>query len=133
MRKTAFLLATLAFATTAAADDPERGKDLFSDHCATCHGMGATGNGPMASVLSVRPPDLTALSMGNGGAFPLDRVIRRIDGTTEVLAHGGPMPIYGLLLQGPSEAVLAPDGSELIAPEAIVDIATWLQEIQKGS
>lgn len=133
MRRTAFLLTALAFATAAAADDPGRGRDLFADHCATCHGRNASGDGPMASVLSVRPPDLTALSSGNAGTFPLDRVIRRIDGTTEVLAHGGPMPIYGLLLQGPSEAILAPDGSELIAPEAIVDIATWLQEIQRGS
>ncbi|WP_413720992.1 c-type cytochrome [Silicimonas sp. MF1-12-2] len=133
MKRTAYWLTLVLFATAANADDPERGKSLFADHCATCHGTNAMGNGPMAPVMAVRPSDLTKLSAGNGGTFPLDRVVRRIDGTTEVLAHGGPMPLFGLLLQGPSVAILAPDGSELIAPEAIVDIATWLQSIQGGS
>lgn len=131
MRRTALLIASLAFATSAAADDPERGQRLFADHCATCHGLGAVGDGPMAAVLSVGPADLTALSAGNGGVFPLDRLVRRIDGTTEVLAHGGPMPIFGLVLEGPSDVILAPDGSEIIASEAIVDIAAWLETIQK--
>ena len=85
----------------------------------------------MASMLTVRPADLTRLSSGNGGVFPIDRVVRRIDGTTEVMAHGGPMPIFGLLLQGPSEAILAPDGSEIVAPEAIVQIAAWLETVQE--
>ena len=43
----------------------------------------------------------------------------------------GAMPLFGLILEGPSEAILAPDGSEVIAPEAIVDIAAWLQTVQK--
>lgn len=125
------LAAALTLATAAHADDPERGAEYFQDHCAVCHGDAAVGDGPMAAVLSVRPSNLTALSIENNGVFPIGRVVRRIDGTTEVMAHGGPMPIFGLLLQGPSEAVLAPDGSEVIAPEAIVDIVTWLQSVQQ--
>ena len=131
MRSTAILLACVVFAHAAAAEDIETGQRLFIDHCAVCHGMGAEGDGPMASVLSVRPANLTALNIENEGVFPLDRVIRRIDGTTEVLAHGGPMPLFGLILEGPSDVILAPDGSEVIAPEAIVDIAAWLQTVQK--
>ena len=133
MRRTAGLLAALAFATSAAAEDAAIGERLFTDHCAACHGTRAEGDGPMASVLSIRPANLTELSAGNGGVFPTDRVIRRIDGTTEVLAHGGPMPLFGLILEGPSDAILTPDGSEIIAPEAIVDIAAWLQSIQEGN
>ena len=131
MRPTVLILAALAAASPALSEDAEIGQRLFTDHCATCHGIGAEGDGPMAAVLSVRPADLTALSAGNGGNFPTDRVVRRIDGTTEVLAHGGAMPLFGLILEGPSEAILAPDGSEVIAPEAIVDIAAWLQTVQK--
>ncbi len=131
MRRTAVFLSALAFAHAAWAEDVEIGQRLFTDHCAVCHGMGAAGDGPMASVLSVRPANLTLLSAENGGVFPVDRVVRRIDGTTEVLAHGGPMPLFGLILEGPSDVILAPDGSEVIAPEAIVDIAAWLQTVQK--
>lgn len=131
MRPIATLLAAFVLANPALAEDAEVGQRLFSDHCAVCHGMEAEGNGPMAAVLSVVPADLTMLSAGNGGAFPVDRVVRRIDGTTEVLAHGGAMPLFGLILEGPSDVILAPDGSEVIAPEAIVDIAAWLQSLQK--
>ena len=125
------LVLALCAATAAQAEDPANGAQLFSNHCATCHGPTGEGDGPMRAVLSVPPADLTALSATNGGTFPLARVIRRIDGTTEVMAHGGPMPIFGLILDGPSEAVLAPDGSELVAAEAIVDIVSWLRGVQR--
>lgn len=126
------ILACLAaFATPAVAKDVAIGARLFADHCATCHGTGAKGDGPMAKVLSVQPANLTLLSTRNGGVFPTGQVIRRIDGTTEVMAHGGPMPLFGLILEGPSAAILTPDGSEIIAAEAIVDIAAWLMSVQK--
>lgn len=131
MKRTAIFLAALGVATPGLAEDAEIGQRLFTDHCAVCHGLSAEGDGPMAAVLSVRPPDLTGLSVENNGDFPIDRVVRRIDGTTEVLAHGGAMPLFGLILEGPSDVILAPDGSEVIAPEAIVDIAAWLQSVQK--
>lgn len=130
MRRTAFLV-SLCLAMPAAAADQGEGRTAFADHCATCHGTGARGDGPMAAVLSIRPADLTRLAAGNGGVFPTARVLRRIDGTTEVMAHGGPMPVFGLLLQGPSAAIVAPDGSEVVAPEAIVGIAAWLETIQE--
>ena len=121
-----FLLTSIAY-----AGDAERGLVLFQDHCATCHGVDARGNGPMAPVLSISPGDLTALSQSNGGAFPVGRVVQRVDGSTSVLAHGGPMPLFGLILEGPSDIVLGADGSEIVAPEAIIDIAVWLEEVQR--
>ncbi len=121
----------IALAGPALAGDAEDGAAHFADYCATCHGTKARGDGPMNSLLTVHAPDLTRLTTGNGGQFPADRVVRRIDGTTEVQAHGGPMPLFGLLLQGPSEAIVAPDGSEIVAPEAIVQIAAWLETIQE--
>ena len=121
----------LAFAAPALAGDAEDGAAHFADYCATCHGPAARGDGPMSALLTVAAPDLTQLSASNDGVFPTDRVVRRIDGTTEVRAHGGPMPLFGLLLQGPSEAILAPDGSEIVAPEALVQIAAWLETIQE--
>ena len=115
----------------ALAEDPDSGAAIFQTHCATCHGMEAMGDGPLGAMLTVPPPDLTGLSARNDGVFPLERVLSRIDGTTEVMAHGGPMPLFGLILDGPSEVVAAPDGSDIAAPEALIDIASWLQEIQQ--
>lgn len=128
------LAAALVFAMTAtvvSAQDADQGATYYADHCATCHGADARGNGPMAMVLSVAPADLTTLAAGNEGVFPTSRVIRRIDGTNEVLAHGGAMPLFGLLLGGPSGAILDQDGSELVAPEAILDITAWLETRQE--
>ena len=118
-------------ALPAAAQDATEGAAVFLDNCAGCHGATARGDGPMASLLAIPPPDLTELAERNWDEFPLARVVQRIDGTTEVRAHGGPMPMFGLLMDGPSVAVLAPDGSEVIVPEAIGHIATWLMEVQR--
>ena len=128
--KTLTLLA-IFLASTASAQDEAQGRDVFQNHCATCHGTGARGNGPMADVLSVVPSDLTALAASNGGEFPTARVVRRVDGQREVLAHGGPMPLWGMILDGPAAVIVAPDGAEIVAPEAIVDVAAWLATVQR--
>ena len=85
----------------------------------------------MATLLTIGAPARAGLAGRNGGDFPLAQVVQRIDGTTEVRAHGGPMPVFGLLMDGPSVALLAPDGSEVIVPEGIGHIATWLGEVQQ--
>ncbi len=131
MNRIASAMIAFAIACPAVAEEVSRGQEFFADHCVVCHGPGATGDGLMAPLLMIRIADLTQLAADNGGVFPTDRVIRRIDGTHEVLAHGGPMPLFGLLLEGPSDVILAPDGSEIIASEAIVEITAWLQSIQK--
>jgi mono/diheme cytochrome c family protein len=128
--KTLTLLA-IFLASTASAQDVAQGRDVFQNHCAACHGTGARGDGPMADVLSVVPADLTALAASNGGEFPTARVVRRVDGQREVLAHGGPMPLWGMILDGPSSVIVAPDGAEIVAPEAIVDVAAWLATVQR--
>ena len=129
--KNALTIALILLAAPLSAQDIEEGAEAFANHCAGCHGIEAGGDGPMAPLLRVQPADLTALAASNGGAFPLARVIDRIDGTTEVKAHGGAMPLFGLLLQGPSAATVAPDGREIVAPEEIVSIAEWLATIQE--
>ena len=115
----------------AAGGDADRGRAAYMDHCATCHGTDGRGGGPLAPVLVVAPPDLTMLAANEGGVFPLARALRRVDGTDEVLAHGGPMPVFGLILNGPSAAVLAPDGSEIVTSEGLADIMAWIEEQQR--
>ncbi|MDJ1008838.1 MAG: cytochrome c [Paracoccaceae bacterium] len=125
------LAALLSIAAGAAgAQDADRGADAFADHCAVCHGETAMGDGPMVPVLTVAPSDLTSLAAGNDGVFPTARVVRRIDGREEVMAHGGPMPLFGDILGGASGVIDAPDGSPVFTTEEIVDITAWLQAIQ---
>ncbi|TCM88039.1 c-type cytochrome [Rhodovulum steppense] len=111
--------------------EPLSGGALFRAHCATCHGLGARGDGPMASILTVAMPDLTLLAAGAGNAFPLARVIAVIDGRTELAAHGGPMPIFGFSMRGQAVALTAPTGEEIRTSAEIAAIARWLDSIQR--
>jgi mono/diheme cytochrome c family protein len=45
------------------------GGDLFRFYCASCHGREGKGDGPVASALNRRPPDLTTIARRNGGRF----------------------------------------------------------------
>ena len=38
----------------------------FREYCASCHGMDAKGDGPVAASLKKKPADLTMLSKNNG-------------------------------------------------------------------
>jgi mono/diheme cytochrome c family protein len=73
------------------------GPALFRAYCATCHGKDAKGHGPALSALKKTPPDLTRLSIMNGGMFPLARVEATIAGDDPATpAHGSrDMPIWG--------------------------------------
>jgi mono/diheme cytochrome c family protein len=71
------------------------GHVLYTTHCASCHGTGARGDGPVAGSLRVPPADLTQLAARNGGTFPRAKAQRVVDGR-DVGAHGNPdMPVWG--------------------------------------
>jgi Cytochrome c len=55
--------------TAQETDVIEVGKREFQRSCATCHGVDATGNGPAAAALLVKPADLTQLAKRHGGVF----------------------------------------------------------------
>jgi len=77
----------------------EKGRKLFSQYCATCHGSTARGEGPVAAALKVGPPDLTAIQQP-GEKFPFYRVQTKIDGEKEVTAHGpSKMPVWGTVFK----------------------------------
>jgi len=77
----------------------EKGRKLFNQYCATCHGSTGNGGGPVAAALKVAPPDLTAIQAA-GEKFPFDRVRTKIDGEKDVTAHGtSKMPIWGTVFK----------------------------------
>lgn len=72
------------------------GVELYQEHCASCHGEHAHGDGPVALSLRVAVPDLTRIAARQGGTFPVDRVRSVIDGRTPLAPHGTRnMPVWG--------------------------------------
>lgn len=136
MHRKAKLALCAAFALAAAplaAEDPEAGQALYRTHCASCHGIDAMGQGPMRGVLTIKPTDLTALSAGNGGVFPLERVVKRIDGRDPLVAHGSPMPVYGDFFEGgASVALKTPSGQPIMTSAPVADLVAWLRSVQSG-
>jgi len=144
MRRTALallaLLAPLALGPAAAMAQEgagaaparvEAGRAAFMEACAGCHGGDARGGGPTAQLLTVDVPDLTLIGARSDGGYDIARVIRLIDGRVGIAAHGGPMPLFGGLLTGPSAVVDGPDGSPVATTEPILAIARWLETVQE--
>ncbi len=123
-------LALTLIAGPLAAQDAGEGKALYERHCATCHGLAAKGNGPMAPVLVVQPVDLTRLSAKNGGDFPLVRVVKRIDGRDPLVSHGSPMPVYGDFFEGDDTAMKLSSGQPMMTSRAIADLVAYLVTVQ---
>jgi mono/diheme cytochrome c family protein len=113
------------------AQDAQEGEGLFMTYCATCHGLDATGGGPMAEMLATQPPDLTAISLGNNGVFPTERIVFRIDGRDSLTAHGGPMPLFGGFFEGTGASVKAPDGQPVLTSVPVADLVVWLESVQQ--
>jgi mono/diheme cytochrome c family protein len=106
----------------------EAGGRTYRAFCASCHGASATGNGPMAEVLKVRPADLTRISERNGGAFPEGRIAAIIDGRLEIHGHGpGSMPVWGLTFRESGRDT----DQETEVRERIKDLVAYLESIQK--
>jgi mono/diheme cytochrome c family protein len=114
---TAFVVLTVALSTqwvsrpdastrqvTTSQQSTFAGSDLFRTYCASCHGAGAKGDGPIAELLKKRPADLTTFSRNNGGTFPAELVGKIIDGRQPVKGHGGKdMPVWGDAFRAASE------------------------------
>lgn len=116
--------------TVAAGQDAAEGGLLYERHCATCHGLSGEGQGPMAGVLVIQPTDLTTLAAREGGAFPVLRVIRRIDGRDPLVAHGSPMPVYGDFFEGDDTTLETASGQKIMTSRAIADLVSFLQTMQ---
>lgn len=123
-------LALICAGAGATAQDLEQGGEIFQLHCATCHGIGATGDGPMAGVMVIKPTDLTKLTSSNDGEFPTETVVRRIDGRDPLLSHGSPMPVYGFFFEGEDTSMKTPSGQPILTSQPIVDLVAYLQSMQ---
>lgn len=126
------VLAGLAAGSAIAQDiNVPDGNDLYRTYCWQCHGFEATGNGPMAEMLAIQTPDLTRLALENGGVFPLDRVAEQVDGRSQLLAHGGEMPIFGAVFEADQQVALAlPNGQPMMVGLPLANLLAFLESIQ---
>ena len=120
---------TWSIAKPLGAADVPSGKDLFLEHCAQCHGSDGTGNGSMASMLHVKPADLTTLSKRANGKFDAPRVADIIRFGGDISGHGTrAMPIWGLVF---SNEAHGGKGGGAYSRRAVIELKTYLQSIQK--
>jgi len=139
----AFVAALLGARTIAAAEpaseSPEQaGARLYARYCASCHGVGGHGDGPLVRVLTVKPADLTRLGEKYGRTLPSESIAAFIDGRSNVKAHGPrEMPVWGKRLYrgkpGQAPAPDTPSGQlrEEARRGAIELIIAYLQTIQQ--
>lgn len=110
------------------------GKMEFQKNCASCHGMGGKGDGPMLEFLKQTPPDLTTLSKSNGGVYPQDKVYAWIRDPQKIRAHGTvEMPIWG---DRYSKEIIEKYGPDYYGPgssvqERILELVFFLGSIQE--
>lgn len=71
------------------------GRYQYQANCQNCHGLLGKGDGTVAGILIVTPPDLTQIAARNGGAFPFWTVYEIVAGEKPVRAHQfSGMPIW---------------------------------------
>lgn len=97
--KAALLGMGLAVASSGAFAQQQKvdiGKREYDANCASCHGAGGKGDGPMRPFLTKSASDLTVLAKNNGGVMPVTRLYATIEGSREATAHGtADMPVWG--------------------------------------
>jgi len=126
-------LPLMVVALPALADEVQNGREIYERYCAACHGIEATGMGPMQPVLTISPTDLTGLTVANGGSFPLVRVIKRIDGRDPLVSHGSPMPVYGDFFEGEDVTINTDAGQPVMTSRPVLDLVAYLKALQSPS
>lgn len=104
-----------------------RGEAVYRVHCASCHGVSGTGDGPVSEDLRIPVPDLTRIALRNNGVFPSAQVERVIDGRQRVRGHGSTeMPVWGDTL-GPT--LVGPDAA--VTRRRIEELVAYLERLQR--
>ncbi len=102
----------------------EKGRQLYKQHCAACHGADARGNGPAAASLKVAPSDLTIIQK-KGEKFPSYKVMTIIEGEKVVPAHGSrEMPVWGTIFRRTKD--------EMRQHADIYALTKYIESIQKS-
>jgi mono/diheme cytochrome c family protein len=109
---------------------PESGYEWFRTYCASCHGVSARGDGPVADELKTQPTNLARIAARSDGEFDALRVARYIDGRTELAVHGTrEMPVWGRRFDDRTGEALVEETR--LGPGPILLIVEYLRSIQE--
>ena len=128
------LISVITLPSVDAVEDEEKktdivGKKEFITYCASCHGSGGKGDGPIVNFLKRKPIDLTQLSKNNDNVFPFDRIYGVFDGTYVFAEHGtSEMPIWGYRFVREAQKENEPSN---VAKAKALDIILYIQVIQE--
>ena len=104
--------ALLAPAVALAAGDAAAGKTTFTTNCATCHGEGGKGDGPLGAALTPPPRDFTKAEF----KFDTDKDGKAgTDADLKNVIHNGAMKFGGSPLMAPWPAFTDAQLADLIA------------------
>jgi mono/diheme cytochrome c family protein len=101
------------------------GRLLYVEYCASCHGADGKGIGPMTEWLKIQAPDLTRLTLREGGKFPFMRVQKVILGEQNITSGHGTreMPVWGPIF---SDVARDQDMGRM----RVYNLAEYLEKIQ---
>jgi mono/diheme cytochrome c family protein len=101
----------------------ERGRAVYEQNCATCHGKRGKGDAPGASTMKPPPTDLTMLTRRHG-AFPAERVEATLKGTDQTKAHTPGMMAWKALFLADA------NGNETTADAHVKDVIAFIASLQ---
>lgn len=129
---TALSALTAVGCSVALAETPQLGRDHYEAKCAVCHGADGRGDGPVASMLTQKPSDLTMMAKNNDGVFPFWTAYEVIDGRKGVGAHGTrEMPVWGKQFYQESRGGSPGISAETIVRGQIMELLIYLRSIQQ--
>ena len=102
------------------------GTAMYSQYCASCHGLEGRGDGPFAFMLKKPPSDLTGLSKRHMGKFPAEYVSNVLRFGTGSTVHGSSdMPTWGSIFQ------MIDKNNERAVQQRIKNLTDYLETLQR--
>ena len=114
------------------AEEELIGSAEFLNSCASCHGVGAKGDGNLATYLNIKPTDLTMLTKTNDGVYPFLKVFQTIDGRSATAGHGDRlMPVWGDRYSTDVGDKYGPFGGEAAVRARVLELVYYIQNMQQ--
>ena len=108
----------------------DAGEVLYLENCVSCHGVDATGDGPVAARLSTPPPDLTKIAARRDGEWPALEIMEILSGYSSNILPREEMPVVVNLLDNDMSEFDTGNGDPILMPIKLIAIAEYLESLQ---